>query len=77
MALARVIAILERPPPQPPLLDGDAVMALLGLPQGPRVGEVLRLVREAAAVGDVSSPEEAAALARRYARAQGWPGGAA
>lgn len=71
-ALSRVLAILERAPEKPPLLDGDAVMRLLGIPSGPRVGEALELVREAEAVGDIRTPEEAQALVRRYAEAQGW-----
>lgn len=73
-ALSRVLAILDEAPPRPPLLDGDEVMALLALPPGPRVGEALRLVREAEAVGDVRTADEARALLRRYARAQGWGG---
>jgi poly(A) polymerase len=72
MALARVLEILDEAPARPPLLDGEAVMRVLGIPPGPRVGEALRLVDEAEAVGDVATPEEAAALLRRYADAQGW-----
>jgi len=72
LALARVLAILNEPPPAAPLLDGEAVMHLLGIPPGPRVGEALRLLREAEAVGDIATAEEAEALLRRYAEAQGW-----
>ena len=72
LALARVLAILEEAPARPPLLDGEAVMRVLGIPAGPRVGEALQLIREAEAVGDVHTPEEAASLLRRYAEAQGW-----
>ncbi len=72
LALGQVLAILDEPPPVAPLLDGDAVMRLLDIPPGPRVGEALRLLREAEAVGDIATPEEGEALLRRYARAQGW-----
>ncbi|MEJ2292626.1 MAG: HD domain-containing protein, partial [Deinococcales bacterium] len=72
LALAQVLAILSEAPERPPLLDGEAVMRLLAIGPGPRVGEALRLVREAEAVGDVATPEEAAELLRRYAAAQGW-----
>lgn len=71
-ALGQVIAILDEAPAAAPLLSGKDVMALLGLEPGPRVGEAVRLVAEAAAVGDVRSREDAEALLRRYAAAQGW-----
>ncbi len=72
LALARVLAILDEPIPTPPLLDGEAVMRLLSIPAGPRVGEALELLREAEAVGDITTPEDAQALLHRYAEAQGW-----
>lgn len=72
LAMSRVLAILEEEPTPAPLLDGHAVMALLGLPPGPRVGEALAFVAEAAAVGDVSDAREAEELLFGYARAQGW-----
>ena len=72
LALARVLALLNEPPPAAALLDGEAVMRLLGIPPGPRVGDALRLVREAEAVGDITTAEEAETLLRRYAEAQGW-----
>ncbi len=72
LALAQVLAILAEAPERPPLLDGEAVMRVLDIGPGPRVGEALRLVREAEAVGDVATPDEAAALLQRYAAAQGW-----
>lgn len=72
LALGQVLAILAEPPAAAPLLDGEAVMRLLGIPPGPRVGEALRLLREAEAVGDIATPEDGEALLRRYARAQGW-----
>src|SRR5690606_29344509 len=65
-------ALEEQAPAAEPLLTGDDVMALLGIPPGPRVGEALRLVAEARAVGDVASREDAERLLRRYAAAQGW-----
>jgi poly(A) polymerase len=50
----------------PKLVDGDDLMAELGLSPGPELGAVLEAVREAQAAGEVSSREEAVALARRY-----------
>jgi len=49
----------------PKLVDGDDLMSALGIPPGPRVGELLELVREAQAAGEVSTREDAIALARR------------
>ena len=72
LALSRVLEILSEGPPKAPLLDGREVMALLGLPAGPRVGEAVRFVQEAEAVGDVKDEREAEAALRRYAAAQGW-----
>ena len=49
----------------PKLVDGDDLMSALGIPPGPRVGELLELVREAQAAGEVSTREDAIAFARR------------
>lgn len=67
-AVDRVLAALEEQPAAPrPLLTGRDVMALLGFPPGPAVGQALREVAEAQALGEVRTPEEARAflLARR------------
>ncbi|MBI2912922.1 MAG: HD domain-containing protein [Chloroflexi bacterium] len=48
----------------PKLLAGDDLMAELGLPPGPVVGQLLELIREAQAAGEISTREEALALAR-------------
>jgi putative nucleotidyltransferase with HDIG domain len=48
------------------LVDGDDLMADLGLSEGPLLGELLELVREAQAAGEVVSREQAIALARRH-----------
>jgi len=51
----RVLAALEDQPGVPaPLLDGRQVMALLDLPPGPQLGEALRALAEARALGDVT-----------------------
>lgn len=53
----------------PRLLSGRDVLALLGGRGGPLVGRILEGVREAQAVGTVTTREGALALARRHARA--------
>jgi len=75
LALSRVLEILAEPPPQAPLLDGREVMNLLHLPPGPQVGEAVRFVKEAEAVGDVTTKADAEAALRRYAKEQGWLSG--
>jgi hypothetical protein len=40
-------------------------MTELGLPEGPEVGRLLEAIREAQAAGEVTTREEALALARR------------
>ncbi|GAA5511622.1 A-adding tRNA nucleotidyltransferase [Deinococcus carri] len=63
LGLERVLAALEeQPAPPPPLMTGRDVMALLDVPPGPAVGEALRAVAEAQALGEVRSPEEAQAF---------------
>lgn len=49
----------------PTLIDGRTLMQELNLPPGPQVGQLLESIREAQAGGEVSSREEALALARR------------
>jgi tRNA nucleotidyltransferase/poly(A) polymerase len=48
----------------PVLLNGDELMAELGLSPGPRVGELLEALREAQAVGDVTDRSQALAFAK-------------
>jgi poly(A) polymerase len=69
LALAREVAAeaLEwrRTGAGDPPVRGDELMQELGLEAGPRVGELLEMLREAAWAGEVSSRSEALALARR------------
>ncbi len=51
----------------PPLLSGDKVMAQLGLSPGPRVGELLRRLREAVAIGEVTDLAQAWVYLREWA----------
>ena len=48
----------------PPLVTGKQIMRALSLESGPQVGRLLNLIREAQAAGQVSTPDEAIALAR-------------
>ncbi len=52
----------------PPLVRGDDLMAEFGLEEGPLIGELLEAIREAQAAGQVSTREEALALAREALR---------
>ncbi len=60
-----------RPARQTPLIDGHGLMAALGLGPGPLVGELLREIGEAQAVGEVQTREEALALVRQRVQARG------
>jgi len=57
----RALAALFRLEQAGRLLDGGEVMEILGLPEGPRVGEILARLDEAIASGEVSTPAEARA----------------
>ncbi|WP_309571482.1 HD domain-containing protein [Deinococcus sp.] len=71
-AMGRVLAALEeQPTPPPPLLTGRDVMALLGLAPGPRVGEAVRALAEAEALGEVTTPDGARAFLHSWAGASG------
>jgi poly(A) polymerase len=50
--------------PQPPLVRGDELAAALGIARGPRLGELLARIAEARFAGEVSTRDEALALAR-------------
>ncbi len=68
--IERVLAALEeQPSAPPPLLRGEEIMALLGVPPGPRVGEATRALAEATALGEVTTPDEARAFLLAWATA--------
>ena len=48
----------------PPLINGQDILNQLGLPSGPEVGRLLRMVREAQLDNEVETFQEALALAR-------------
>ncbi|EYB67480.1 metal dependent phosphohydrolase [Deinococcus phoenicis] len=71
LGLERVLAALEKQPTlPPPLMTGRDVMALLDIPPGPAVGEALRAVAEAQALGEVQT----VAQARSFLLGQRKPG---
>lgn len=49
----------------PPLLNGHELMEALGIPSGRQVGELLELIREAQATGEVADREQALSLVRQ------------
>jgi poly(A) polymerase len=49
----------------PKLIDGHDLMREFGLKPGPEIGEILEAVRESQGAGEISTSEEALALARR------------
>lgn len=60
----------------PRLIRGDELMAALKLSPGPLVGQLLEVVREAQAAGEIRTREEALALAERaMAGSEGDPEG--
>jgi poly(A) polymerase len=68
LGMERVLSALEAQPAEPPpLLDGREVMALLDLPPGPGVGAALRVLAEAAALGEVRDAPGARAFLRAWA----------
>jgi len=63
---ARQAELAATPPLPPRLLSGDDVLAL-GVPPGPRVGEILGVVEDARLEGRVRTRDEALVLARALA----------
>jgi poly(A) polymerase len=49
----------------PKLIDGHDLMREFGIKPGPEIGEILEAVRESQGAGEISTSEEALALARR------------
>ena len=56
---------LSRAPAPERLLDGRDIMKALGIPPGPRIGELLERVREAQAEGEIKNRDGALALIAR------------
>ena len=52
----------------PPLVDGHALMTMLNLKPGKQIGALLEAIREAQAAGEVTTKEEALALAKSVMR---------
>lgn len=74
-ALELVLEELRASPRRQPLLSGDDVMQLLDLDEGPEVGEALRYLHEAEAVGEVAGRDDAIAALKRFAALRGWVSG--
>ncbi len=62
----RLAALAAEPPAPPRLITGEDLLAL-GLPAGPRLGEILHAVEDARLEGTVRTREEALTLARSLA----------
>ena len=56
----------ESSAPAAPLLNGDQLMRALNLAPGPLIGRLLATINKAQAEGEISTPEEAISLARRF-----------
>jgi poly(A) polymerase len=59
-------------PKPPPLLTGTEVMAYLRIPPGPIIGQALTALREAQAVEEVATVDEAKAFIIQLGQERGW-----
>lgn len=78
-ARATLARLRDEPPAPPRLITGDDLLAL-GVPPGPRIGEILRLVDDARLEGRIRTREEALEFARSFpgpSRASSGGGGSA
>jgi hypothetical protein len=50
----------------PKLIDGHILIEKLGLSPGSRIGQLLEMVREAQAAGEINTAEEALDLVRKH-----------
>jgi len=55
----------------PTLIDGKALMKELGIQPGKQIGELLEMIREAQAAGEVKTREQAIALAKKLTKDEG------
>jgi len=53
------------PQSREPLLDGRDIMKVFALPEGPLIGRLIALVKEAHAIGEINTSEEAVALVKK------------
>lgn len=67
----RLATISRRPRPVAPLVRGDELMRTLGLKSGPRVGELLDVLRDAQLEGKIKTKAAALTLARKLAGKRG------
>lgn len=69
LGMERVLAALDEQPTAPaPLLSGAEIMALLDLAPGPQVGQAVRALAEATALGEVTDAAEAQAFLLNWQR---------
>ncbi len=54
------------------LISGDELMAEMGLSPGPRIGLLLAKIQEAQAAGEISTPSQAMAYARKILSQESW-----
>jgi tRNA nucleotidyltransferase/poly(A) polymerase len=68
-AAVKVLDYAERarkaPEPREPLLDGRDIMEVFGLPEGPLIGRLIALVKEAHALGEINTREAAVAFVKK------------
>ncbi len=69
--LVRYVEWLQEQRARPALIDGSALMAALGLDEGPLVGELLDRIAEAYADREITTRTQALALARRLLQERG------
>ena len=52
--------------PLPKLIDGTEIMELLGIKQSPRLGEIIKLMKEAQLNGDINTKDEAIEFVKNF-----------
>jgi tRNA nucleotidyltransferase/poly(A) polymerase len=55
----------------PPLINGSDIMNILNVSPGPLIGELLEVIREAQAVGEVETKDQAISLAKKWLEIRG------
>jgi len=63
---------MDEQPEKAPLLNGSEVIELLNIEPSNKVSQSLNFLKEAEAVGDIVTKEDAIEALKHFAKAQGW-----